>query len=120
MRQTGEMLPIHRDLYTKAMLTIIAGLLAILAVQRAGEAPPVQAQAPESWLYVEPQTTIIRPPEGGQIQGKVMIDLRNGDIWGFPTNSTAPYPVDLSKSEPPVSKPVYLGKFDLAPVRRGR
>jgi hypothetical protein len=47
-----------------------------------------------------------------------MIDLRNGDIWGFPTKSMLPYPVDPLRKDSPVVKPVYLGRFDLSAARR--
>jgi hypothetical protein len=48
----------------------------------------------------------------------VFIDLRTGDVWGFPTASSAPYPVVMTSNEPPLSKPIYLGKFDLGAMRR--
>jgi hypothetical protein len=48
------------------------------------------------------------------MEGKVFIDMRNGDIWGFPTLSSTPYPVDLVNSTPPVSAPMYLGRFDFS------
>jgi hypothetical protein len=35
----------------------------------------------------------------GHVQGKVVVDLR-GDVWGFPTTSSAPFPVDLSNNQP--------------------
>ncbi len=62
---------------------------------------------------------MLRKPNGtGQVEGKVFIDLRTGDIWGFPTLSGAPYPVDATKNEPTVSEPMYLGKFDLSKMKR--
>jgi hypothetical protein len=79
----------------------------------------VQAQSDYSHLYVEPGTTIVRTPDGrGQVQGKVVINLRTGETWGFPTASSAPYPVYLSSNQPPISKPVYLGQFDLSAMKR--
>jgi hypothetical protein len=31
-----------------------------------------------------------------QVEGKIVIDMRNGDVWGFPTQSGPglPYPVE--------------------------
>jgi hypothetical protein len=52
------------------------------------------------------------------MQGKVVIDLRTGEVWGFPTLDRVPYPVDWTKPTPPVSSPMYLGKFDFAKMRR--
>jgi hypothetical protein len=110
---------IRIDLFTKFVLTAIAVLLAVLAVRPGGDLPSVQAQSDYSHLYVEPGTTIVRTPDGrGQVQGKVVINLRNGEAWGFPTASSAPYPVYLSSNQPPVSKPVYLGQFDFASMKR--
>src|SRR5581483_2811215 len=35
--------------------------------------------------------------------------------WGFPTGSSLPYPItNVMRAEPPVSSPIYLGKFDFA------
>ena len=47
-----------------------------------------------------------------------MIDMRTGDIWGFPTLVEGPYPVDATKTEPPKSRPMYLGKFILSEATR--
>jgi hypothetical protein len=91
----------------------------ILVLQPAIHPPTASAQADYSYLYIEPRTTIIRRPDGSaQMQGKVVIDMRNGEIWGFPTLTSAPYPVDTTKPTPPVSEPMYLGKFDFSKMVR--
>lgn len=78
----------------------------------------VHAQADSPDFYIEPGVTVIRDPaSGAQTQGKVMIDRRTGDVWGFPTASGAPYPVVAASKEPPVSKAIHLGRFDLASAR---
>jgi hypothetical protein len=46
----------------------------------------------------------------------MVVDLRNGDICGFPTLTGSPYPVDTTVSTPPTSRPLYLGKFDFTRV----
>jgi hypothetical protein len=101
------------DHFTKAMLLIIAVLLAVLVFRPIVQPPPVRAQAEEGYpFYVEPGYTMIRKPDGtAQIYGKMVIDMRNGDIWGFPTLSQGPYPVDTAQTKPPKSYPMYLGKF---------
>ena len=109
------------DFYTKAVLTAIALLLAALAMRPA----TVEAQIePATTLYVEPGTSPIRNLNGGvPSDGKVVINLSTGDVWGFPTHGAgAPYPIDALPlgGRAPVSKPVYLGKFDLASIRHGR
>ena len=92
--------------------------VAILIPWGGGDVPRVHAQADLSDYYIEPGTTVLRDPDTGvQTQGKVVIDRRSGDVWGFPTATSAPYPVVPSRKEPPVSKPIYLGKFDFAAIR---
>ncbi|HEV3333528.1 MAG TPA: hypothetical protein VG096_21235 [Bryobacteraceae bacterium] len=106
------------DLYTKVVLTMIAGLLAVLAFRPVPHPITVQAQSAAANFYLEPGTNTLRKPDGtGQLQGKVVIDLRNGDAWGFPTLSGAPYPVDPTDTKPPVSEPIYLGRFDFATIK---
>jgi hypothetical protein len=105
--------------YTNAALTAIAAFLAILILRPLAGPPTVRAYSggEYSYLYVEPGTTILRKPDGtAQTNGKVIIDLRTGDIWGFPTLEAVPYPVDRGKTVPPVSTPMYLGKFDLSKI----
>jgi hypothetical protein len=107
------------DVYLKGLLTAVVILLGVLVVRPAVNPLPVQAQGDSRNIYVEPGTTLLRQPDGTrQVQGKVMIDLRTGDVYGFPTLSGAPYPVDPINSKAPVSQPMYLGKFDLANMHR--
>ena len=101
--------------YDRFILTAIAILLGVLALQPLARPTAASAQSDYSYLYVEPRTTVIRKPDGSaQMQGKVVIDMRNGEIWGFPTLTSAPYPVDTTRPQPPVSEPMYLGKFDFS------
>ncbi len=103
--------------YTQLILTVIAVLLAILVVRQYDVPALVQAQSPE--IYVEPGYTNLRRPDGlAQVQGKMVVNLNTGEIWGFPTITGGPYPIDGGKSTPPVSKPMYLGKFDFAAMHR--
>jgi hypothetical protein len=103
--------------YTKVILTVIALSLVALAFRPIA----VQAQADHPRFYVEPGNTLIRKPGGDvQVQGRVFIDLQNGDIWGFPTNTDLPYPVDLINNNPPVSTSIYLGRFDLSGMKRSK
>ena len=103
------------DRYTRVVLTVIAILLAVIAFEPLVRPRPVAADSDYSYLYIEPRVTSLRKPDGSQlVQGKVVIDMRNGDIWGFPTLSGAPYPIDSTRSQPPVSTPMYLGRFDFS------
>ena len=107
------------DAYTQIVLTSIAILLALLVLRPSRELPVVQAQTERAAYYIEPSITSLRDPNGlADTQGKVVVDLRTGDIWGFPTSPTLPYPVDLNKSQPGISKPMYLGNFDFSAMKR--
>src|SRR5580698_6862007 len=70
--------------YTKVVLTVIALLLATLAMRPV----PVGAQTEAPNLYIEPGTSPIRNLKGGGItgEGKVVINLSTGEVWGFPTH----------------------------------
>src|SRR6516225_9299575 len=53
-------------------------------------------------VLVEPGYTTLRKPDGSaQMYGKMVIDMRTGDIWGFPTLAQGPYPVDMASAVPP-------------------
>ncbi|MBZ5611173.1 MAG: hypothetical protein LAP38_23165 [Acidobacteriia bacterium] len=107
---------LRADLYTKSVLTAIAVLLGVLALRPVLRPIPAQAQSEGRTLYIEPGVTMIRKPDGSSLgDGKMVVDLKSGDVWGFPTMVlNARYPVDVSNSKPAVSKPVYLGRFDFS------
>jgi len=103
----------HFERFTKIMLVVIAALLGIVALRPLAQPTAVRAQAADGYpFYVEPGYTMLRKPDGtAQMYGKMVIDMRNGDIWGFPTLAQSPYPIDSSQTKPPKSSPMYLGKF---------
>jgi hypothetical protein len=74
---------------------------------------PAQAESNQPYpLYIEPGTQMLRAPDGSkQVYGRVMIDMRTGKVWGFPTNSTDTYPTNALDSKPQVSHPFVLGRF---------
>jgi hypothetical protein len=103
-----------------AILTAGIVILAGMVWQSNPITRPVQAQPLSTNLYIEPGTVSIRNPDGGGTigDGKMVVDLKTGDVWGFPTNLTgSPYPVDPINKTPPISKPVYLGRFDFSQMR---
>lgn len=101
--------------YTTFLLTLIAFFLGLIALRPMASPGVVSAQTDRLSLYIEPGTTVIRNPDGlQQVEGKVVIDMKTGDIWGFPTLSGAPYPVDMTHATPPTSAPIYLGRFDFS------
>lgn len=99
---------------------MIALLLLVLVLRPA----PVRADNEVAAYFIEPGTTPIRNLGGGiPGDGKVVINMSTGEVWGFPTHGAgAPYPVDSLNLDNrlPVSKPVYLGKFDFAAMKRSR
>ena len=111
---------IRPDLYTKAVLTLIVLLLAALAMRPVAAA----AQMETANLYIEPGTSPIRTSNGGiTADGKVVINMSTGEVWGFPTHSAgAPYPIESLAADGRVTpvKPLFLGKFDFSALRRNR
>ncbi len=80
-------------LYTKFILTVIAVLLALIAFRPMASPIIASAESNYEYLYVEPGTTTVRSLDGSQqVQGKMVIDMRNGNVWGFPTGPSSPYP----------------------------
>lgn len=108
------------DWFVKLMLSLVVLFLGALVFRPVVQPALVQAQAGDGRpFYVEPGYTMLRKPDGsGQMYGKMMIDMRTGDIWGFPTLVESPYPVDSTKAEAPKSRPMYLGKFVLSEATR--
>ena len=110
------------DVLTKSLLVVIALALSVIALHPFIAPQPVAAadSTPAPALYIEPGTTTLRSPCADRaVTGKVVVDLTNGNIWGFPTLTSAPYPLDATKNSPPVSKPIYLGKYDFAAIQSG-
>ena len=107
------------DLYTKVVLTTIALLLGVLALRPVVNPVSVQAQADAPSLYIEPGIIALQNPNGTPVgtagEGKMVIDLRTGDVWGF-LRIVATGPIDINK--PPMSKPAYLGRFDFSAMKR--
>jgi hypothetical protein len=104
----------RKDGVTNFLLLLIAvALIAIAMRPYINPVPAAQAQtAPAYPFYIEPGVQMLLAPNGGgQVYGKVVVDLRNGKIWGFPTGSLSPYPSYPADNKPAVSRPFALGKF---------
>jgi len=102
------------------LLGALLGLLFAGPVGRLFQTTPAFAQSSsDDTVYIEPGVRMLRAPDGSrQVLGKVVVDLRNGNVWGFPTTVDQPYPVDITSQQPPTSKPFLLGKYDLATMHR--
>jgi hypothetical protein len=107
------------DLPTKILLAVIAAFLGVLAFRPVMSLPVVQAQSAAYPFYIEPGFQLLRAPDGSrQVYGKVVVDLRNGKVWGFPTMADQVYPVDNVSKTPPTSHPFLLGKFALGDTEK--
>ena len=104
------------DWVVKSLLLIIAVSLSVIALRPYVAPPAAMAQSGNAHaVYVEPGTVLLRAPDGSrQVLGKVIFDLRNGNVWGFPTLTPDPYPSTGSQTTPQTSHPFLLGKFALA------
>jgi hypothetical protein len=98
---------------TNLLLLVIAVALVAIAIEPYIKPRPAQAQVMADYpLYFEPGVYLLRAPDGtSQIYGKVVVDLRSGRIFGFPTYGQQPYPVDITTTKPITSKPIVLGRF---------
>lgn len=108
------------DFTTKFLLALIAALLAIIAARPLVEPEPARAATADPAIWIEPGTTNLRAPDSSRnVIGKVIVDLNNGNVWGFPTLTNAPYPMDTTSTSPPVSHPIFLGRYQFDRMRRG-
>jgi hypothetical protein len=103
----------RQDGLTKLLLFVIAVALVAIAVRPYVDPAPALAQASSAHsFYIEPGVQMLRYPDGtGQVYGKVVVDLRSGKVWGFPTGTPDPYPSNPLDSKPTTSRPFALGKF---------
>src|SRR5215470_12766523 len=107
--------------FDRMVLTLIAIFLGMLALRPLIVPRTVSAQPEAHNVYIEPGTTMLHSPaKDRHVIGKVMVDLNTGKIWGLPTISDAPYPIDPAKTTPPVSTPIYLGRYDFSAIDGGQ
>jgi hypothetical protein len=102
------------DPFVKALLLLTTLFLGLIALRPLVTPPKVRAQSEANYrVYIEPGTTMLITPDGRQnVIGKVVVDLRNGKIWGFPTLRPEPYPRANVTGQPPVVSPIYLGRYN--------
>jgi hypothetical protein len=103
----------RRDPVLYFLLSLIAIALTAIAVRPYVEPAPALAQTTSGRaLYIEPGAQMLRLPNGGgQVYGKVMVDLRTGKVWGFPTGTLDPYPSYPMDNKPAIAHPVELGRY---------
>ena len=106
------------DNFVKIALSLIAVFLGLIALRPFFDPPASHAQASDSDFYIEPGVHSLRAPDGSREQlGKVVVDLRNGNVWGFPTGVNAPYPIVTTQTSPQVSRPFLLARFELSAMK---
>jgi hypothetical protein len=102
----------QRENLTIGLLLIIAIALVAIAIQPVLAPHAAEAQSTVYPLYIEPGSELLRAPDGSsQVYGKVMVDMRTGKIWGFPTLAPQSYPTAGLQNKPPTSRPFELGRF---------
>jgi hypothetical protein len=104
---------VTKNALTNFLLFTIAIALIAIAVRPYIYPAPAQAQSMSAnSLYIEPGVQMLRAPNGsGQVYGKMVVDLRTGKIWGFPTGTLDAYPSNPMDNKPTTSHPFALGKF---------
>jgi hypothetical protein len=108
------------DRSVKFLLLVIAIATSAIALRPYIAPAPVKAQTNTEYpFFIEPGTANLRSPDGRRNEvGKVMVDMRNGNVWGFPTNTPDPYPFNPTSSSLITSHPFLLGKFALSDMNR--
>jgi hypothetical protein len=100
------------DPVTKLLLSVIAIALVAIAIRPYVAPKPAQAQNNAYPVYIEPGVQMLKTSDGKkQVYGRMVVDLRTGKIWGFPTITTDPYPFNALNSKPQTSYPFELGTF---------
>lgn len=101
----------RRENLTIGLLLIIAIALVAIAIQPVLAPHAAEAQSTTYPLYIEPGSDLLRAPDSSQVYGKVMVDMRTGKIWGFPTLAPQSYPTAGMQNKLPTSRPFELGRF---------
>jgi hypothetical protein len=107
------------NFFDRIAITLATVFLGAIALRPLFTPETAHAQGAQNRLYIEPGIKMLLSPDRTrQTQGKVVVDLATGNIWGFPTAPDTPYLIDTVKPQPATSSPIYLGKFDLAGMQR--
>jgi hypothetical protein len=110
----------RKDTLTNTLLALIAVALIVIAVRPYIAPAPAQAQSAAPYpFYIEPGVQMLhRAGVTENIYGRVVIDMRSGKIWGFPTGTIDTYPSNSLDEKPVTSHPLYLGKFAFEEIEK--
>ena len=110
----------RKDALTHALLALIAIALIAIAIRPYIAPTPAQAQSASAYpFYIEPGVLLLhRAGITENLYGRVVVDMRNGKIWGFPTGTIDPYPTNSLDTKPVTSHPIYLGNFAFDEVEK--
>ena len=101
------------------LLCVIAAATTAIAIHPYVAPPAAEAQSNSRNFYIEPGVQMLRSPDGRtQVYGKVVIDLRTGKIWGFPTGTLDPYPSNPVENKPVTTRPMELGRFAFEDIEK--
>ena len=103
---------------TNALLGLIA--ISLMALVARPYLAPAAVHADEKSfdpMYFEPGVYMLRKAQGGQVLGKVAINLRTGNVYGFPTTTSDPYPASPIDNKPQLSHAIPLGRFAVEEAR---
>jgi hypothetical protein len=107
----------RNDALTKTLLAVIALALTAIAIRPYFQPAPAQAESQLAHaFYVEPGVQMLRIYDGngqvsGQVYGKLVVDMRNGNIWGFPTGGLDAYPSNALGGKPVTAHAIALGRY---------
>jgi hypothetical protein len=104
---------------TNLLLAVLALLLLALVLRPLKSPEPVLAQSLDTDYYFEPGVFLVRAPDNSQqVYAKIVVDLRNGRVWGFPTLTPLPYPSDPIYNKAQTSHPFLVGRFALEDTKK--
>jgi hypothetical protein len=110
----------RKEVVTNTLLALIAVALIAIAIRSYIAPPPAQAQsAPAYPFYIEPGVQMLhRAGVTENLYGRVVVDMRSGKIWGFPTGTIDTYPTNALDTKPITSHPLYLGEFAFEDIEK--
>ncbi len=110
----------RRDFFRNFLWLMIAVSLVLIALRPYLRPAPALAQLAGAYaLYFEPGTQMLRAPDGSKaVLGRVVVDMRTGKVWGFPTGGPDTYPFNGMDTKPMTSHPFALGRFAFEDVER--